>query len=434
MDWTTVMIIALAILLVGLASGMRIFVALALTGIIVIWVTIGLKQEILIGFSTWRTFNSYALAAIPMFVFMGELIFRSGVSGKAYNALSPTLDHLPGGLLHSNVVAGTVFAACSGSSVASAATIGRLALPEMEARGYSKGLAMGSIASGGSLGNLIPPSIHFIIYGIMTRQSIGKLFIAGIIPGIMMAVLYMTYIAIRVRIRPQMAPKGKAIPWKNSFMKLLGVWPIFVLAIVVLGSIYGGIATPTEAAGAGVLGAIIIGLGYRSLSWQTLKESTLGALRTTGFTILILLGAQILGVLLTNIGALSEMTRWVVSLPLSPLAILVAILLMYIILGCFMSGLPVVVVTLPMTFPVIMSLGYNPIWFGVVIELLIEAGLLTPPVGVNLYVLRGLRPKYPFGEIVRGMIPFFLLICLGIIIITVFPALATWLPSIMIGN
>jgi tripartite ATP-independent transporter DctM subunit len=365
---------------------------------------------------------------------MGEIIFRCGLSEKAYGALSPLMNRLPGGLLHSNIAVGAVFAAASGSSVASAATIGKVALPDMEKRGYARGISMGSVAAGGSLGILIPPSITFIIYGVMTQQSVGKLFIAGIFPGILLTVLYMTYIGTRVLFQPHLAPREKPVPLGKSLLKIFDAWPIFLLAIMVLGSIYGGIATPTEAAGVGAFGALVIAAGYRKITWGAFKEAAAGTVKTTCYLMLIFVGAKVMGVLLTNLGVFNQMTRWVIALPVPPIGILTAILIMYVILGCFMSGLPAIIITLPIVFPIITVLGYDPIWFGVIIVMLNETGLLTPPVGIILYILQGLRPDTPFREIALGCIPFFITILVAIAIITAFPPIATWLPTLMIGG
>ena len=436
MEWFTILLVTLGILLVALASGMRIFLALTLVGIAIIWLGMGVGMERVLGFVAWNTLTSFPLAAIPLFVFMGEMVFRAGISQRAYAAVSPIMNRLPGGLLHTNIVSGAVFAAASGSSLASAATIGTIALSDMEERGYDTGISMGSVAAGGSLGILIPPSITLIIYGLLTLQSISRLFLAGVLPGIMLTALYMTYIIVRVLITPKMAPRaaGKTIPWGRSLLKLLDAWPIFLLSFLVLGSIYAGVATPTEAAAVGAFGSILIAAGYRTLTWQTFKVTATGTIKTTTFAVLIFLGAKIMGVLLTNLGVFAELTLWAVALPVPPIGILTAIILIYIVLGCFMSGLPAIIITLPIFFPIIVALGYDPIWFGVIIVLVNEAGLLSPPVGSILYILQGLRPKTLFWVVAKGCIPFFLVILVAIVILVTFPHLATWLPNLVFGK
>jgi tripartite ATP-independent transporter DctM subunit len=345
------------------------------------------------------------------------------------------MDRLPGGIMHSNIAAGAVFAAASGSSLASTATIGTLALPEMKQRGYSMPIAKGSILAGGALGILIPPSITFIIYGIMVEQSIGRLFIAGVIPGIILALMFMLYIGLRLTLQPHLATKTKeTLPLGAALRKLLNIWPILVLVVIVLGSIYGGIATPTEAAAMGVLGGFILVAVYRQLSWKVLRESAQGAVRTCSMTLLIFMGAKLMGAFMTNQGIFQKMMLWVVSLPVDPYVIFGVIMVMYLILGMFMSGLAAIVITLPIVFPVIMALGFDPIWFGVVIVLQNECGLLTPPVGSSLYVLHGLRPDEPFSEIAWGALPFVGVILVMLVILVLFPQLALWLPGLVYGT
>jgi tripartite ATP-independent transporter DctM subunit len=304
----------------------------------------------------------------------------------------------------------------------------------MTSRGYSPAIAKGSILAGGALGILIPPSITFIVYGIMVEQSIGRLFIAGVVPGIILALLFMLYIGFRLSFQAHLAPKAsEALPLGAAFRKLLGIWPIIILVIIVLGSIYGGITTPTEAAAMGSLGGIILIAIYRQFSFKLLREAALGAVRTTSMVTLIFLAAKLMGIFLTNQGVFQKMMMWVLSLAIDPYAIFGMIMLMYLILGCFMSGLAAIVITLPLVFPIIMALGFDPIWFGVVIVLQNEMGLLTPPVGSSLYVLHGLRPNEPFSEIARGAIPFVLVILVMLIILVLFPQLALWLPGLMYG-
>ncbi len=413
---------------------MRIFLALMVTGIITIVLWMGWDQSRILAFVTWASLKSYGLAAVPMFVFMGELIFRGGLSRRVYAGIAPLMDRLPGGIMHSNIAAGAVFAAASGSSLASTATIGTLALPEMDARGYSRQIAKGSILAGGALGILIPPSITFIIYGIMVEQSIGRLFIAGVIPGIMLATLFMLYIGIRLTIQPHLAPKAKeTMPLGKSLLQLLNIWPILVLVVIVLGSIYGGIATPTEAAAMGCLGGFILIAVYRKFSWKVVREAGQGAVRTCSMTLLIFASAKLMGALLTNQGVFQKMMHWVVALPVDAYVIFTVIMIMYLILGMFMSGLAAIVITLPIVFPVIMAYGFDPIWFGVVIVLQNECGLLTPPVGTSLYVLHGLRPHEPFSEVAIGAIPFVGVILVMLLILVFFPQLALWLPGLMYG-
>ena len=433
MEWSTLLFMSLGLLLVLLASGMRIFAVLALVGIIVLWLGMGWGAQKVLAYGLWNTVLSFPMAAMPLFIFMGEIIYQCGLSHRVYNAIAPIANRLPGGLLHTNVVAGAVFAAASGSVVASTATIGKISLHDMDKMGYDRSIAMGSVAAGGCLGILIPPSITMIIYGVMTLQSIGQLFIAGILPGIMLTILFMIYIAVRVIIQPHLAPsKGEAMPWGSSLVKALGAWPILLLSVLILGSIYVGIATPTEVAGMGAFFAMLIAAAYRTLTWSAFKAATAGAVKVTCYAMLIFVGAKIMGSLLANLGVFHELSKWVVALPVPEVGILIAVIIMYLILGMFMSGLPAIIITLPITFPIVVTaLGYDPIWFGILIVLLNECGQLTPPVGTVLYILIGLRPDIPFRQAAMGVIPFVLVILVAITIIVMFPQIALWLPSHM---
>ena len=432
MEWNVILFMSLGLLLFFLATGMRIFVVLSLVGIIVIWIGMDWQAQTLLAYGIWNTVLSFPMAAMPLFIFMGEIIYQSGLSHQVYNAIAPLANRLPGGLLHTNVVAGAVFAAASGSAVASTATIGKISLQAMDQRGYDRGIAMGSVAAGGCLGILIPPSITMIIYGVMTLQSIGQLFIAGILPGIMLTTLFMIYIAVRVKIQPHLAPsKGETLPLGRSLIKVLAAWPILLLSVLILGSIYAGIATPTEVAGLGGFFAMLIAAGYRKLTWSALKAATAGTVKVTCYAMLIFIGAKVMGSLLANLAVFHELSQWVVTLPVPEIGILAAIIIMYLILGMFMSGLPAIIITLPITFPIIMALGYDPIWFGILIVLLNECGQLTPPVGTLLYILMGLRPDIPFRQVAMGVIPFVLVILVAIVIIVMFPQIALWLPSLM---
>ena len=435
MEWPTILLLAVGVLVVGLASGMRIFLALIMMGIVIVWIVMGVGAERMFGFLVWSTLTSFPLAAIPLFVFMGEMLNRSGVSQRAYTAVAPIMNHFPGGLLHTNVVAGAIFAAASGSSIAGTVTIGTIALANMEARGYDRAISIGSVGAAGTLGILIPPSIALIIYGLLTMQSVGRLFLGGIIPGIMLTALYMGYIMVRVLINPKLAPSTAAEfqPWGRSLLKLLDAWPIFLLSILVLGSIYAGVATPTEAAGVGALVAILLAAGYRGLNWQMFKAVTLATIKTSCFTVLLYMSARVMGILLTNLGVFMELTEWVVALPVPPIGVLLAIIVTWLILGCFMSGAAAIVITVPIYFPIIVALGYDPIWFGVMCVLPHECGMLTPPVGSILYVLHSLRPDVSFWVVVKGCMQFFCIILVGIAILIIFPQLATWLPNLAFG-
>lgn len=379
----------------------------------------------------WEVGDSFVLTAIPLFIFMGEVLLRSGLSIRLYDGAAAMLGRLPGGLLHANIGSCAIFAAISGSSLATAATIGTVALPELEKRGYDNKIACGSLAAGGTLGILIPPSISMIIIGSMTEQSIAKLFIAGVFPGIMLVGLFMIYIVVRVIIQPQLAPPFEKRPLKLRALSIISMWPVVVIMFFVLGGIYLGVTTPTEAAAVGAFMALVFALIYRKLNWLTLKASMLGAVKITAMLLFIIVGAMILSGMLGLLKVPFKMVDWVASLPFPPLAILIGIYIMYLFLGMFLDGLALVVLTVPIVFPIIRELGFDTVWFAVALVILVEMCLLTPPVGTNVYVIHGLRPDRPMSEVILGAMPFFFMMLVGLTIITAFPQIATWLPNTM---
>lgn len=388
-----------------------------------------------LGQLTWDGMTSFILSAIPMFVFMGYLLFESGLSKRIYEGIHPLMDRLlPGGLLHSNIVVGAAFAACSGSSLASCATIGVVALPEMEKRGYDRSIAAGSVAAGGTLGILIPPSISLIVFGAMTDQSIGQLFLGGVIPGIILTVAYMLYIAFRIRLSPALVSgnvMAERPSWGVCFRSLARTWPVVVLFVGVMGSIYSGIATPTESAAIGCALTFVIAAGHGFLTRDVMARALAGSIKTTAMVLCIYWAAKLMGIYLTYDQITARLSAMLLALDLSPFIMLLALVLFYLVLGMLMDGLAAMVMTLPLTFPIVVSLGFDPIWYGVLLTMLIECGLLTPPVGMNLFILQGLRPEYPFGVLVRGALPFFYTLLLVIALLIAFPGLVTYLPRLV---
>ena len=439
MDLFVVIAIWIIALLALIFSGMPIAFALGIVAVGSTYLTLGPKMALGLGRVAWQGLASFSLCAIPLFILMGYLLFESGLSKRIYNGIYPLLNRLlPGGLLHSNIVAGAAFAACSGSSLASCATIGAVSLPEMEAVGYDRGIAAGSVAAGGTLGILIPPSITLIIYGLMTEVSIGKLFIGGIVPGLILTVAYMSYIALRLTAQPGLVGKRKDTQqresWRFCLWSLFGVWPVLILIIAVLGSIYAGIATPTEAAAVGCTLVLILAAFYRQLNWDTLKRAIENTVVTSSMIICIYLSGHLMLVFLGNAGITRGVARYVVGLGIAPLLIFMGIMVMYLIMGMLIDGLSMMIMTIPITFPIVTSLGFDPVWFGIVLTMLIEASLLTPPVGMNLFILQGLRPEYPFSQIVKGCFPFFIVLLAVIILMIAFPNLITFLPQTMMGQ
>ncbi len=388
-----------------------------------------------LGQLTWDGLTSFILGAIPMFIFTGYLLFESGVSKRIYDGIHPLMDRLlPGGLLHSNIIVGAAFAACSGSSLASCAAIGTVALPEMEKRGYERGIAAGSVAAGGTLGILIPPSISLIVYGAMTDQSIGQLFLGGVVPGIILTAAYMIYIAIRVRMSPSLVPArivSEVPSWPTCFRAFAQTWPVAVLFVGVLGSIYSGIATPTEAAAISCALTLAIAAGYRLLSREVMAKALSGSVRTTAMVMCIYWAAKLMGIYLTYDQITARLSAMLLALDLSPFIMLLALVLFYLILGMLMDGLAAMVMTLPLTFPIVVSLGFDPIWYGVLLTMLIECGLLTPPVGMNLFILQGIRPEYPFSDLLRGAFGFFVTLLVVITVLIALPGLITYLPRLV---
>ncbi len=410
--------IAVVMVLIGVAGGLMIFGPPLLSSV---------------GPVAWGTQNENILTAIPLFILLGELLLRSGIADKMYGALSLWLGRLPGGLLHTNIGCCSLFAATSGSSVATAATIGTVALPALNERNYPKRQALGSLAAGGTLGILIPPSVNLLVYGSLTNISIGQLFIAGIIPGILLTLVFMVYIAIS-NLKASGVTLDAPAPLGEKLRALGALIPPTVIFIVVMGSIYFGIATPTESAALGVVAALVLVARERHLNWNLLHRCFVNTARTTGLVLLIILGAFILNVTLALVGAAQTMTDWVTSLGLSPTGLLLVLIVFYLLLGMFMDVLSMQVLTIPIAVPIVVQLGIDPVWFGIFIVLMCELGMITPPVGMNLYVVQGVRPDGgDFTDVIWGAVPYVLLMLAFTCLLIAFPQIALWLPHTMVG-
>ncbi|MBW2146081.1 MAG: TRAP transporter large permease [Deltaproteobacteria bacterium] len=430
MDWQLTSLLLVVLLFSFLLAGVWIAVGLGMVGILGLLV-IDPSTIRGVGVITWDTLNSFVLTAVPLFLFMGTIILHSGISARFYKGLSTWLDHVPGSLAHSNVLACSIFAAISGSSVATAAAIGSIAIPEMESRGYSRSLTYGSLAAGGTLGILIPPSIVFILYGAIIGESVGRLFIAGVIPGVLTSALFALYIGVRTIIDPLLVPRGEIhATWGERLRGLIDVLPIFMLMFMVLGGIYFGLTTPTEAAAVGVAGALLIAIIYRRLNWTVLKESLHDAIKANSMILFIVVGAQIMSYALVTAGIPRAMVALITSFQVKPMVIFTFLCLMYLVLGCFMDAISLMLLTLPVVFPVMMALGYDPVWFGVVLVLLLEIGLITPPVGMNLFVIQGIA-RQPLGIVAWGAFPFVILMLIMVVMLALYPQLALWLPAKM---
>ncbi|MBP2551443.1 tripartite ATP-independent transporter DctM subunit [Neorhizobium galegae] len=382
----------------------------------------------------WGGSTNFSLIAVPLFILTGEILLVSGIAAAMFNAIDKWVRFIPGGLLHTIIGSSALFAATSGSSVASAATIGTVAIPQMREGGYNPPLFLGSIAAGGTLGILIPPSINMIIYGVLADVSIGRLYLAGIIPGILLASLFSLMIFLLCSLRPGMGGIGIApSTWQEKFRSLPALVPPLILFTLMVGSIYLGIATPTEAAALGFVGALVLAAANRSLSWQTLMRAFERTMKTTSMVALIVVSALLINFVMVSIGLSAQFQSAITAINASPLVILLAIVGIYLVLGCFMETLSLMIATTPIVVPIIISLGYDPVWFGVLFMLLIETALITPPIGMNLFIVQSVRGDGEFRDVALGAAPFVIAILAMIGLIIAFPSLATWLPTIMRG-
>jgi tripartite ATP-independent transporter DctM subunit len=382
-----------------------------------------------LGENMWQSSIEFLLVAIPMFVLLGEILLRAGIAERMYNALAQWLSWLPGGLMHSNIGSCTMFAATSGSSVATAATIGTVAIPEIHKRGYNERLFLGTLAAGGTLGILIPPSINLIVYGLLTDTSIPALYLGGFIPGFLLAVLFMVTVIIFCLIFPSWGGQKVETEWDKRIKGLKDLFPPLIIFGAVVGSIYGGIATPTEAASLGVTAALALAAWYRKLSFKMLRDAIEGTMKTTAMVMLIILAALFLNFVLGFIGLTQALATFIESLGLTPFQTLLAVIAFYLILGCFMETLSMLITTAPIITPIIIGLGYDPVWFGILLMVMLETALITPPIGVNLYVVQGVRGRGSMNDIMIGIIPFLLTMFVMIGLLVAFPQIALWLPE-----
>lgn len=421
--------VSLVLLLSLLALSVSVAAALGFLSFLLAIFFTPIPLDRMLGDVAWQSMASETLVAIPFFVLLGEILVRSGVAERMYAALVEWLSWLPGGTMHANIGACALFAATSGSSVATAATIGTVSIPEIKRQGYGERLFLGSLAAGGTLGILIPPSIIFIVYGVLTESSIPRLYLAGMIPGLVLALLFMLTIALVCLICPSMGGKPPVTDWGRRFRLLPDlIPPVMIFAFVVL-TIYAGIATPTEAAAFGVVAALALAARVKKLSLAMLKEVTEGTMRTTAMVVAIILTSTILNFVLTFLGISRAITDFVIALHLSPLALILVLIVFYLILGCFLEGMSIMLITAPIIVPLVVAAGYDTVWFGVVMTLLLEAALITPPIGVNLFVVQSVRGRGPLTDVMIGAAPFVATIFVMILLLIAFPGLALWLPN-----
>ena len=424
-------IVLVAVLFAFLGSGIWVAVSLLGVGLVGMTMFTSAPAGLVLATTVWGSSNSWALAALPLFIWMGEILFRSRLSEDMFSGLAPWLDHLPGRLLHVNILGCGVFAAVSGSSAATAATIGKMSLPELAKRGYDRTMSIGTLAGSGTLGLLIPPSIILIVYGVATEESIARLFIAGVLPGLMLVALFMGYVIVWALLNPAKVPADQlGMGLAERLRQTRRLIPVLLVIAGVIGSIYFGIASPTDAAAVGVLLSLILSWSSGTLTKATFIDGLMGATRTSCMIAFILAGAAFLTVAMGFTGIPRLLAEWIGSLDLSPAMLLVALTVFFIVLGCFLDGISVVVLTTAVIQPIVDQAGIDRIWFGIFIVLVVEMAQITPPVGFNLFVIQGLT-EHNILEVARAALPFFFLLLLGVVLLVAFPGLATWLPSQM---
>ncbi|MDX9861476.1 MAG: TRAP transporter large permease [Rhodospirillales bacterium] len=433
MSWEILLLVYALMLAVLLLGGTPIGAALGLTGLVGVTLVGGTRLWPTLGDVLWNNSNSFTLVAVPLFVLMGEIILRTGVSRRFYRSISMALAPLPGGLAHANIAGCAVFAAFSGSSVATALTMGTVAIPEMEARGYDHGLTAGSLAAGGSLGILIPPSIPMIVYSAMVNESVIDIFIAGIIPGILLATIFSAYIAIRVGFSRHLAPADRSIRLGlRVIMQAVGdCWAVVLLIATIIGGMYFGLVTPTEAAGFGCLVAVVIGFAYREMTWAGLVEAFRNSITTTCVVMFIIINGMILSFAIVDAGISRGISRLIVESELSGWQFFAILFVLYLILGMFVEGITMMLLTVPVIYTSITALGFDGVWFGVILVVFIELAALTPPMGLNLFAIQSVSGGWPLIEVIKGSAPFSVIISIFAFLLFLFPDIALWLPRTM---
>ncbi len=427
-------ILGMGVLFVLLFLGVPVGVALGGVGFVGFAAVAGFSPALgILKIVPYSTFANYGLVVIPLFILMGNFAFHSGMSGDLYGTARAWFGRVRGGLAMSTVAACAAFGAVCGSSTATAATMGKIALPEMKKHGYDDSLATGTTAAGGTLGILIPPSVIMIIYGVLTENSIGKLFLAGFIPGILQALFYIALIGGMCFLFKSKGPAGERVSIWGKVKALRSSWAVIILFALVIGGIYFGLFTAIEAAGIGAFGAFAIALVRRQLTWAGFKDSCSDAVLTSAMIFIIMLGANIFGYFLAVTQLPAALSDSLLAMDVNRYWILLIILVIYVVLGMFMDSMAMILITLPIFYPVVMKLGFHPIWFGIIVVRVAEIGLITPPVGMNLYVIQGIADKVPMGKVFRGAAPFVLADLVHVAVLVAFPVIATFLPDLMMG-
>ncbi|MEL7178631.1 MAG: TRAP transporter large permease [Pseudomonadota bacterium] len=420
----------LLILLALIGLAVPIAASLGWLGLILQWTDSPMPLHRAISDMAWQTGTDFLLVAIPMFVMMGEILLRAGITERMYDGIVKWLGWLPGGLMHSNIGSSALFAATSGSSVATAATIGTVAVPQIKKRGYNESLFLGTVAAGGTLGILIPPSINLILYGLLTNTSVPELYLAGFIPGFLLAVLFMATVVIACIIKPGWGGEKLLYTWGERLRALPSLIPPLGIFVVVVGSIYAGWATPTEAAALGVVASMILATLNGKMSIDMMRQAIEGTMRTTAMIMLIIIAAVFLNFVLSIIGLTQSLTDFVTGLGWTPMQTMLMIVAVLILIGCFMETLSMLLTMAPLITPIVVALGFDPVWFGILLMVLLETALITPPIGINLYVVQGIRKAGPMIDVIKGALPFVLTMFVMLGLLLAFPQLALWLPSL----
>ena len=420
---------AMTILLVLIGLSIPVGAALGVLGLTLDPMFSELPLTRALGEISWNSNNEFLLVAIPLFILLGEVLLRAGLAEKMYQSMSLWLSWLPGGLMHANIGASTLFSATSGSSVATSATVGTVAIPQIKKHGYKESLFLGSLAAGGTLGILIPPSINLVLYGVLTNSSVPKLYLAGIIPGFMLAGMFILIIIIACVLKPEWGGKKIYASWGERFRSLVNLLPPLGIFFLVVGSIYAGLATPTEAAALGVFGALVLAAFYRRLSLNMLREAIEGTMKSTAMIMLIVIAAAFLNFVMSATGLTNAITDFIGGLGLSAGWMLLVLVIFYLVLGCFMETLSMMITTIPIVTPVMIGLGYDPVWLGIMIIILVEAALITPPVGMNLFVVQSLRKSGSMNDVTVGSLPFVAAMFVMLLLLSLFPAIAMWMPT-----
>ena len=422
---------AVALMLMLFALAIPIAVSLGLLALALLWMYSTLPLDRALGEVAWGTANEFLLFAVPLYILMGEILLRSGVAMRMYGAMIKWLSWLPGGLMHSNIGACAMFAATSGSSVATAATIGTVALPQQRRHKYNERLFLGSVAAGGTLGILIPPSINMVIYALLAEQSIPKLYLASFIPGFLLAVLFSLTLLICCLWRPVWGGDRIPISWQERFASLPDLLPPLAIFLIVIGSIYAGLATPTESAALGVIAALVLAAWHRALSVDMLRQASEGTLRILGMTMFIVVASYFLNFVLSAVGITNWVVRWVDGIGLTPMQTILAICALYVVLGALMDELAMLVTTAPFIVPIVIAQGFDPVWFGVLMMVLSQLGMIAPPVGINLFVVQSVRRGGALNDVIIGSAPFMITMLVMTGLLIAFPQLALWLPNAM---